>query len=636
MPRRRLWLPLLTAGAVVVVIALITVILSPQTAWGPRATQPPKAGAKAIPSATKPTTADRPGQVKAAKYECPKYSGIDGPNPVARIHQDTFQWGVHPAYQVGDGKGDINWRANPYNQPSWYMWLHSLRWLGQGIEAGRAGDKKALARVTTIIRDWVTDNPYDWKGDVGAHEATMHRTNVLICARQAVLSGSKARTLPPGYAWLDKALLDHARFMEINWGGVGNHGTDESIALFGIGCTLGRQPLKQLAERRLSRAINESIDEQGSTNEQSTAYAIFNYTLWGRAIKALQDCGAEPSPSVKGRRAALATWIAMASDSFGRVHQLGDSERVRTPTIFPGTLMLYPGTLGEQGRPPAERVGIYDAGYVFGRTGWGEQRPFAQESTYSIRFGPARTLHGHDDHMSITYTSHGREILVDGGHPGYQVDKWRNWAKSESAHNVLSSPLMAGRPTETKLVRSRIEPTAEFYHLSDSPGPGMSRERSILVLKDPDLILALDRATSEQSQDFQAQWHLPIGQQATVSSPTTVVAHNPRDKVKTVLLQIPYQQALPGDAITVTHGQEDPVQGWHYPTTTTRQAAPVVSFNRSGKSATVLSVIVPADHRAAVSYRTRTTGSTMFVDLTVGALRTTVAVREDGHLSRVK
>jgi hypothetical protein len=633
---RRQWLPLLTAGIVVVVIALISVVLSPQTAWGPRSEQAVKVGSKAIPSATRPTTPAKPGQVKPATYACPQYSGIDTPNPLPRLYEDTFQWSVYPAYQVGNGKGDVNWRSNPYNQPSWYMWLHSLRWLGQGIEAARAGDKKAMARVTTIIHDWVNDNPYDWKGDVGAHEATMHRTNVLICTRQAVMSGLKVKTLPAAYAWLDQALLDHARFMEINWGGEGNHGTDESIAMFGIGCTLGRESYKTLAERRLSRAITVSIDAQGATNEQSTGYAIFNYTLWGRAIKALQECGAEPSPTIKARRAALANFIAMATDSLGRLHQLGDSERLKTPPMFPGTPMEYAGTFGVKGRPPAERIAIYDAGYIFGRTGWGQQRPFAQESTYSIRFGPARTLHGHDDHMSITYTSHGREILVDGGHAGYQVDKWRSWAKSESAHNVLSSPLMAGRATETKLVRSEIKPTSEFYELSDTPGPGMSRKRSVLVLKDPDLIVALDRATSEQDQEFQTQWHLPIGQQVTVASPTTTVAMNPADKVKTVLLQIPYQAELSADATKVTRGQEDPVQGWQYPSTNTKQPASMVSFNRNGKSATVLSVIVPADYKAAVSYKTRTTGSTVFVDLTVGKLRTTVAVRADGTLSRVK
>jgi hypothetical protein len=621
--RQRQWLPLLTAGAVVVVIALITVIISPHRSFTPR--DDTKVGSKAIPSATQVSTPPKPGQVAPApadKYTCPGFSGVETPNPVSGLYQDKFKWGVYPAYQVGNGKGDINWRSNPYNQPSWYMWLHSLRWLGQGIKAAGKGDKAAMARVTTIIHDWVNDNPYDWKVDVGAHEATMHRTNVLICTRQAILSGLKVKTLPAGYAWLDKALLDHARFMEINFGGPGNHGTDESIAMFGIGCTLGREPLKELAQRRLARAITEAIDEQGSTNEQSTGYAQFNYSLWGRAAKALKECGADPGSNINTRRAALAKWLVMATDSLGKLHQLGDSEVIEAMKV--------------PGHHPADRVGIYDTGYIFGHTGWGEKRPLALESTYSIRFGPAPTLHGHDDHMSITYTSHGRQILIDGGHSGYQKDKWRQWVHSQAAHNVLTSPGMEGHRVETKLVRSELKPTSEFYELADEPAPGMTRNRSVLVLKDPDLIVALDRATVENDQPFETLWHLPAGQQVTVSSPTQAIAQKPGDKVKTVLLQIPYQEQLPGDAITVEQGKEDPVQGWHFPKATQKLSAPTVAFHRNGKSATILSLIVPADSKAVVSYKTRTTGSTYLIDLTVGTLHTTIAVQADGTLSRLR
>ena len=40
------------------------------------------------------------------------------------------------------------------------------------------------------------------------------------------------------------------------------------------------------------RGITTAIDSQGSTNEQSTAYAQFNYSLWGRAADVLRACGA--------------------------------------------------------------------------------------------------------------------------------------------------------------------------------------------------------------------------------------------------------------------------------------------------------------------------------------------------------
>jgi hypothetical protein len=565
-------------------------------------------------------------------YECPGYSGIQVPVPM--LMNDTFAWGDDPPYQVGNGNGDINWRSDPYKKPSWYMWLHSLRWLGRGIEAGARGDRKVLAHTMAIIHDWVQDNPYSWKGDVGAWEATMHRTNVLLCARQAVLTGMHVHTLPTQYAWLDKALIDHAQFMIVNWSGLANHGTDESIALFGVGCTLKRPDLKTLAVNRLTEAITTAIDTQGSTNEQSVGYAMFNYLLWGRATTALQRCGSNPGPVISQRRAALSEWLALATKSTGELQQVGDAV-AQKPTGAVGTALDYVASLGKHGTKPPKRVAVYDAGYVFGRTGWGETRPFGQESTYSIRYGAARTLHGHDDHMSITYSSHGRDVLIDPGHSGYQLDKWQAWSKSAAAHNVMTIPSADMASVETQLVQASITSTAESYSLADSPAPGVTRKRDVLVLKDPDLIITLDRGLSVDPQRYETLWHLAPGQKVTVQSPTTAIATKSGDKSKTYLLQIPYKQQPPKDGITVVQGQQDPVQGWYYPDIFHREAAPVVKFGRNGTSASILSAIVPANSGETVTYKTRTVGTMLFVDLTVGAHKTTIRALPDGRLTRI-
>ncbi|MFD3402548.1 heparinase II/III family protein [Kribbella sp. NPDC058693] len=617
----RLMIPLLVSAAVLAAVLVIP--------WG--GSEPEAAPDPTVSHTPEPPTAP-PTPAKQNTYTCPAYSGIDHTNPVANLYQDKFTWGTTPPTKVGDGKGNINWRINPDKNPSWYMWLHSLRWLGQGIEAGARGDKRALQRVSNIARDWVNDNPYSWKSDVGAYESTMHRTNVLICLRQAVLSGLHVVKLPLTYTWLDDALMEHAWFLQKNYSGDWNHGTDESLALFGIGCTLQRNDLKKIASDRLTSAIKTSIDTQGSTNEQSTAYAQFNYTLWGRAIDVLRKCGVDPGTTIIARRRELAKWLALATNSLGNLPQLGDSEVVRTSPV-PGTVLEYAGTLGKQGIRPTQRIGIFDAGYIFGRTGWGEKRPFTQESTYSIRFGPSQKLHGHNDHTSVTYTSHGRDILIDGGHAGYKVDDWRFWAKSQFAHNELTVKSATGHP-ETKLTRSSIGATSEFYELHDSLGAGLDRTRGVLVLKDPDLMVVLDRGTSSSDQDYSTLWHLPSDQKVVVSGNDRAVAAKPGDRVKTTLLQIPFQQQT--TPIEVVSGSQDPIQGWHYATIDKRVAAPVVKFNRSGHDATILSVIAPTRTNALVSYTTSQQGSRMLVNLKVDGVTTVIAVSADGTLQRIK
>ena len=235
--------------------------------------------------------------------------------------------------------------------------------------------------------------------------------------------------------------------------------------------------------------------------------------------------------------------------------------------------------------------------------------------------------------MSITYSSHGHDVLIDPGHSGYKLDKWQAWSKSQVAHNVMTIPSAETVSVPTQLVRASITPTWESYSLADSPAPGVTRKRDVLVLKDPDLVITLDRGQATSTQRYETLWHLAPDQKVTVQSPTTAVATG--GKSKTYLLQIPYQQQPPADGITVVQGRQDPVQGWYYPDIFHREPAPVVKFNRNGNAATVLSAIVPAGSTETVTYKTRTVSGMFFVDLTVGTRKATIRIQQDGRLTRI-
>ncbi|WP_405067624.1 heparinase II/III-family protein [Kribbella sp. NBC_01510] len=613
----------------------ITIVPAPV---GPEEAQFVPGQSNVVPATAPPATDIGTNKIQSAVapfYACSGFSGIDATNPLANLYKDQFAWGPYPPTTVGNGGGNINWSANPYKNASWYMWFHSLRWLGKGIIAASQGDLTALTRVNTIAYDWYRDNPYSWKANVGAWESTMHRTNVLICLRQAILSGLKVTTLPTRYAWLNTALLSHARFLTNYWSGAWNHGTDESIALFGVGVTLSRADYRNLAQQRLAVGITTSIDAQGSTNEQSTGYAAFNYSLWGRAITVLQNGGVDPGTTMATRRALLAKWLTLATNSLGKLHQLGDTE-VQATYPWPGTPMEYAGSRGTKGTAPLWRVGIYSNGYVFGRTGWGTDaaRGFAGESTYSIRFGPGRAFHGHFDHTSITYTARGRDIVIDGGYAAYNAGAYRTWAVSPSAHSVMTTPLSTYLNPVTKLTASSVKANAESYQFVDAPGSGISRVRSVLVLKGPDLMVTWDRASAKTAQAFQTLWHLPPDQKATVISRTTAVAMAPGDTTKTVLFQIPFRQALPAGATLVKQAQTNPIQGWSYPSSYVRKSAPTLLLARSGKTASILSFVVPVRASGSVSYTTRWSGTTFIVNLNVGGQRAVVAISGGGSLYR--
>ncbi|TCC07790.1 hypothetical protein E0H45_17725 [Kribbella soli] len=591
-----------------------------------------------VPPTAPPATDIGQSQVQslaAPSYACPGFSGIEKTNPLANLYSDRFAWGPYPWVKVGTGRGNINWASNPYKNASWYMWFHSLRWLGQGIVAAGKGDLVAMTRVNTIAYDWYRDNPYSWKGNIGAWESTMHRTNVLICLRQAIMSGLKVTALPIRYAWVDSALLSHARFLTYNWSGAWNHGTDESIALFGVGVTLNRSDYKNLAVQRLGAGITTSIDAQGATNEQSTGYASFNYTLWGRAIAVLQNGGYSAGTTMVTRRALLGKFLALATNSMGMLPQIGDTE-LRPMYPWPGTPMEYAGSLGTKGTAPLWRVGIYSAGYVFGRTGWGTDptRGFAGESAYSIRYGPGRAFHGNFDHTSITYTARGRDIVVDGGYAAYNAGAYRTWSVGPSAHSVMTTPMSTYLNPVTRLTASSVRSNAESYLFADAPGSGISRLRSVLALKDPDLLVVWDRASAKTAQAFQTLWHLPSDQRASVYSRTTAVAMAPGDATKTIVFQVPFKQALPAGAILIKQAQTNPIQGWQYPSSFVRKSAPTLMLARSGKTASILSFVVPVRASGTVTYSVRQSGTTFIVYLNVGGKRTAIAISGGGSLYR--
>ena len=576
-------------------------------------------------------------------WSCPGYSGLEVVNPLAAVKADIFAWSSFAPYKVGNGAGNVSWRLNPYANSSWYQWLHSLRWVGSAIIAGRRGDVAALDHARAIAKDWVRDNPYPWTGDFGANGATMHRTNVLLCLREAIADKAPGGVLPASEGWLDTTLLAHAAFMRNNWIGPGNNtGTDQSIALLGVGCLLGQTTLRDLAILRLSQAITTGVDAQGATNEQSTSYAQFNYALWVRAETVMTRCNVSPGTAIAQRRTLLANFVAQSTSPLGKLAQIGDSEVV-SATPYAGTDAQWAGSQGRLGTAPARRVSQYQAGYAFGRSGWGTgSTPFRQESFYSLRYGPGRQLHGHQDHSSLTYVARGRDILIDGGHTGYVNDKWRVWARSEFAHNVMTVPTATPRiTTAAKLMRYAYLPGSDFLEVADSEATdrthvGFTRVRAVLVLHDPELIVVLDRGLSAKVQQWQTLWHLPSDQSVKVYSRTTAIATKSGENTQTILFQVPFRQALPRGAILALRGRTTPtIQGWHYPDITGRHAATTLMFARSARSASILSVIVPLRTGAGVGYKlTAAAGGWTNLNLTVGCAPVRVRISPGNALMR--
>jgi hypothetical protein len=370
----------------------------------------------------------------------------------------------------------IDWGASPYHNRSWEFVFQSLRWMGALVAAYEdSGDKHYLDRATEITKDWVTHNRYGAKGTksyVWQDHPVSLRTQALICLSMHVKDG-----------WLKQSLAEHARLLSNPklYKKGHNHGMDQDIALMEIGCRYGRKDWSDLAAKRLTGTVKLDIDSQGALAEQAPRYAVYVHGRLEVAMQNMKTCGRKVPGDIVKRTDALRSYIAHSTEPNGFMVPIGDGTADTEPKMETGT--------------PKEKVKVYRAGYVYGRTAWNDK----QSAYYSIRFGPGLKFHGHEDHLGVTYYADGRDILVDGGFNSYETSSYRYWTLTPDAHNVPQVVGARFRPrTASKLSKTSIGKDRQAYRLTDK-AYGVTRTRSVLVNEgDNDVMAVLDTASGKK------------------------------------------------------------------------------------------------------------------------------------------
>ncbi|MBV9451296.1 MAG: heparinase II/III family protein [Streptosporangiaceae bacterium] len=471
-----------------------------------------------------------------------------------------------PAVTVDPGRdGDINWTQNPFHHPTWQQDFQSGGWIEMlisGYLAGGPGARAYLARAEAIIRSWLAGVPVS-----GRDPQTM------ICLSEGF----------PGQAWIADQIDASVNYLAAHWQGPWNHGLVQDLKLMRIGCAyppgaFGGDALKwrQTADSQILSSfqpnrLGPSIDPQGVVNEQATGYERFVYDLWQGGVPELAGCGYPLPPGIAARIAKMPAFLAEATQPDGNLVQIGDTYVEPPPALRAQRLPL---------------VAVYDAGYVFGRSAWGPGGTF-----YSLRFGPGRQVHGHDDHMGLTYYSRGRNLIVNAGHTGYEVSAYRNYLRSPEAASTFISPDAGFRgAAATVLTTSEIGPASQFYELSDDASGG-PRSRSVYVHQGPGFMLVLDRGSGQEN--YQQLWHLDPGLTVTSVTASSATATAPATAATATSPAIPAtalritRVPLPGQVIgagstTVVTGQTNPYQGWVSRQALQRTPAPVVIMNSTG------------------------------------------------------
>ncbi|MGH3260017.1 MAG: hypothetical protein ACRDOU_32225, partial [Streptosporangiaceae bacterium] len=488
--------------------------------------------------------------------------------------------------------GRINWAQDPFGNPTWLVDFQNAQWIEALIKAYLAGGPNADAyrdRAKTLLLGWLSQVPAD------------NRTpDTLICSAEAF----------PGQSWIDNQIPGLLRYYASHWDGAFNHGLKQSLQLLGAGCAYppgafggAAQSWRETAREQMidsfePNALGPAIDAQGVTNEQSTGYANFDYGLWTTAESDLAACGSSLPGWIESRIALMPAFLAQATQPDGKLAQIGDTYVV-SARYRAGTPLQYAVSRGTSGTPPAQRIAVYSAGYVFGRSSWGTAATFGDQSFYSLRFGPGTEIHGHADHMGLTYYADGRNLIVDAGHTGYEQDAYRSYLLSPEAASDL---VMPGVPFDssapTSLIHQSIGAQGQFFEFYDTAFGGRPRYRSVYVDQDPDLVLVFDRASGASS--YEQLWHLDPGLSVTTVTRSYAIANASGTQLE--IRQIPLPgQVIPAGSTRVVEGQVNPYQGWVSHGMLQRTRAPVVTMSRSGSSAAILTLIAPTASGVSIS-----------------------------------
>ena len=472
-----------------------------------------------------------------------------------------------------------SWRENPFRDRNWLFNYHSLRFVLK-LEAAwaKTGKRVYLDRAMFLLRDWLTDNPPSRPRSPAAweHHATAWRAMVYACTAE----------IAPLTPWLKRALVLHgsiladARVFEKH----GNHALNQAVGLLEVGCILHRPAWLDLAARRINGLVGESVDAQGVTNEQSIGYQHYNYARYRAAALRLRACG-RPVSSLFARVDLMPEFLGWATLPDRGYEQIGDTDDKRAYSI-PGTLAEFAATGGLSGPHPWDAFKTYTAGYAFGRSGWGDRRPFAAETAFSMHYGPGLRFHGHADGSSLMVYGAGSRLIVGTGTYNYDRGPFRRYFVGRSAQNVVTVGGVPYRTSDATPLRFRIETTQAYGVSVRVTGyRGVDDTRTVIYSRSGDYLIVDDQLRSSRSHNYTQLWHLASGSHP-VRTGRTVRTHSKGGDVV-------IRQLVGRTSTSIVSGALSPIQGWRTTAYNQRTSAPAILVRQTGRSVRFLTLIVP-------------------------------------------
>jgi len=440
----------------------------------------------------------------------------------------------------------VPWQSLNGHPASLQWWMNSFAYLKH---VASSGCLHPLNVKLFLVHDWYTSN---CKLPAASRTAWDGHAAALRCR---TLSQLLIRF--PATTWIRDCAQTHAGFLAAaaNYQGAWNHGLDQAMGLLVLAAALGSSSQMSIAQDRALDCMMQMIDDDGVTREQSVNYQKYNYYQLCKFIPMLRKHGCEVPHSILNRLVKMPHFLWHATRPDGNYEELGDTIKQQA---FPLTSLRGITTHETEVRlPPPEACFIASrAGYIFGRNPQEESSVSCNDTYYSVRFGPGRRYHGHNDHTSLTYHPCGRSLLVDSGSNAFTAQKWKDYYRSPEAHNVVcceNKRYIAA--SDTYLNGARTSYNCAFFDFCDRPYKAIKRRRRILFVFNPAALVVVDNVEAlDNTTGCQQLWHLAPDITATPLKDCV--------DLQSAGFNARMFQLLPFSSIRLIKGQSDPLQGW--------------------------------------------------------------------------
>ncbi len=521
----------------------------------------------------------------------------------------------HPRTQLPENP---SWKEDPFDDINWRFQLHAFRWPMALLYAWEeTGNTDYLDRFIFLLEDYAVDNFSDkpasnmtWY-DMGA---ALRLENWLYSWRQLVVNGLLDKKRMVNYLlWL--RIHGYMLANEIRYDDETNHGIFHNRALMSIALVLPEflesAGWYALGFGRLDVQILDLVSPEGIYLEPTPYYHFYSFNAFQDVRNFLISTGRDLSGGAIERIDKMMQFAALILQPNGMLPMLSDCPESipLEPYLGYHPWLDYSISEGVNGIKPEILCRSWpQSGYVIVRSGWGEGRPFRDETHAVFDTGPKDGPHGHYDGMSFTLCAWGEKLIVDSGYYTFE-GTWRYYFMSPEAHNVIVPESGAYSRHEDPIQLIWNEGDNAFFQSAKQIIESRRVWTRCFIYLKPDDFLILDHVSGSMAGGMDQLFHLPP--EAFVGTSGEIL------RMETGKARLDMFQALPCE-VEILKGETSPIQGWYSPSYGNKVPSFTARFRVTGpepKFYTLLHTHTGTDSLLAFRLEEETTGGSLIFEI---------------------